>query len=506
MEIATEAELKYDVPPDFELPTLTGVAGVAETAPAETHELDATYFDTADLLLARHRRTLRRRTGGSDAGWHLKTPGDGTSRTEHRLPLGEDTDTVPPELVSEVRAIIRSAELRPVARLRTRRVETPLRDDAGRTLALVEQDEVRAETDDGQQTWRELEVELVDGGPKVLKAVEKRLLGAGAAPAAGPSKLARALGDRLVASAGNGRERGKSTRPSAADAVLRYAREQRDAIVANDPAVRHGNAESVHRMRVATRRLRSTLKTFRTLWTSERTDFLRGELKWLAERLGEVRDGQVLTGRLVAAAEEAGPEFAAIAGRIREHLGSTVRSGHGTLRAALDDTRYLRLLDELDDLVNDPPDGGTGDRTVRRQARKALAKADALLDAAAGSAGTDHDGTGTAERDEHLHEARKAYKRARYAVEVFVPTVGKPAKTLAQRLTDLQDVLGDHQDSAVARDVLREVADSARAAGEDTFPYGVLHARQEQAGEAVLAGLPLATWESRESRLRAWLD
>lgn len=510
MQIATEDERKYDVPSAFELPPLTGVAGVAETAPAETHELAATYFDTEDLLLARHRRTLRRRTGGSDAGWHLKTPAGGTSRTEHRLPLGDDADTVPAELVSEVRAIIRAAELRPVATLRTRRVETPLRDDAGRTLALIEQDEVHAETDGGQQTWTELEVELVDGEPKLLKAVEKRLLAAGATPAGGPSKLARALGDRLTAAAGTngrgpgtdgtdtkGRRSGKKATPGAADAVLAYAGEQRDAIVANDPGVRHGDPEAVHRMRVATRRLRSTLQTFRPLWTREQGDFLRGELKWLAARLGEVRDGQVLSGRLTAAVDREGPDFAPVGARVREHLGSSVESGHGTLRAALDDTRYLRLLDELDDLVDSPPVGATGDRAVRRRARTALDKADALLDAAGGDAD---------ERDEHLHEARKAYKRARYAVEVFVPTVGKPAKRLVERLTDLQDVLGSHQDSVVARQVLREVADSAHAAGHDTFAYGVLHARQEQAGEAVLAGLPLATWESRRRKLRGWLD
>ncbi|HEX8347636.1 MAG TPA: CYTH and CHAD domain-containing protein [Actinoplanes sp.] len=516
MEIATEAELKYDVPADFELPPLTDAAGVTEMAPAETHELDATYFDTADLLLARHRRTLRRRTGGSDAGWHLKTPGDGTSRTEHRLPLGDDADTVPAELVAEVRAIIRSAELRPVARLRTRRVETPLRDGAGRTLALVEQDEVRADTDDGQQTWKELEVELVDGGPKVLKAVEKRLLAAGATHAAGPSKLARALGDRLTASrtsAGDAdtdaRADGKSrSGPSAAAAVLDYARAQRDAIVANDPGVRHGDPEAVHRMRVATRRLRSTLKTFRPLWSRELTDFLSGELKWLAERLGEVRDGQVLTGRLTAAVDREGTAFEPIGARVREHLGGNVQSGHGALRDALDGTRYLRLLDELDDLVDSGGKEGrnsreTGDRAVLRRARNALAKADALLDAAGSTEGG---GTGTEHRDEHLHEARKAYKRARYAVEVFVPTVGKPAKRLVERLTRLQDVLGDHQDSVVAREVLRDVADSARAAGDDTFAYGVLYARQEHAGEAVLADLPIATWESRERKLRAWLD
>src|SRR3712207_9016571 len=96
MQIATETERKYDVPADFTLPELPG------TGDEHTHELDATYYDTDDLRLARHKRTLRRRSGGTDAGWHLKTPGDGSSRTQHRPPL--DGDDVPGELLDEGRA------------------------------------------------------------------------------------------------------------------------------------------------------------------------------------------------------------------------------------------------------------------------------------------------------------------------------------------------------------------------------------------------------------------
>src|SRR5689334_18333417 len=124
MEIATETERKYDVPAEFRLPDLTGKAGIAGAAGAETQDLDATYFDTDDFALMRHRRTLRRRTGGGDAGWHLKTPGEGTDRKEHRLPLNGRPEAVPDELVGQVRAIVRRAALKPIARLRTHRVET----------------------------------------------------------------------------------------------------------------------------------------------------------------------------------------------------------------------------------------------------------------------------------------------------------------------------------------------------------------------------------------------
>jgi CHAD domain-containing protein len=473
METATESERKYDVPAGFVLPPFEGAAGVRGLGDAATHELDATYFDTDDLRLARNKRTLRRRSGGSDAGWHLKTPAGASSRTEQRLPL-TDGDEVPAELLAEVRTIVRTRPLRPVARLRTHRVETPLRDAQGRTLALVAQDRVRAETDDGEQHWEELEVELVDGGTEVLDAVEGLLLAAGATPAAGPSKLARALGDRLAAPP---RRHRKSP-------VLVYAREQRETVEAQDAGVRAGDAEAVHKMRVATRRLRSTLKTFRTSFDPERAASLSDELKWLAACLGEVRDGQVLEDKLLSGTTG----FPEVADGIRAHLDAQVTRGRAALTEALDSERYLAMLDAMDALVDEaePDDAGALGR-----ARKALRKADQLLDEAMGD-----------DEDAELHEARKAYKRARYAVEVFAPSAGKQGRRLVKALTGLQDVLGAHQDSVVAREVLREVADTA----PDGFGYGVLWARQEQVGERTRAELPPVVAASRVKRLRSWLD
>jgi CHAD domain-containing protein len=103
--------------------------------------------------------------------------------------------------------------------------------------------------------------------------------------------------------------------------------------------------------------------------------------------------------------------------------------------------------------------------------------------------------------DAELHEARKAYKRARYAVEVFAPTAGKRGKRLVKALTTLQDVLGAHQDSVVARELLRDVAGTA----PDAFGYGVLYGRQEQIGVQTRAELPPAIAASRLPALRVWL-
>jgi CHAD domain-containing protein len=482
VQIATETERKYDVPEGFELPSLTGAAGVRSAGAAETQDLDATYFDTDELSLMRNRRTLRRRTGGHDAGWHLKTPGDAGSRREHQVPLdgngngdgNGDEQHVPAELAQQVRAIIRRRPLQPIAELRTRRIETPLRDGDGRTLALVAQDRVTALVDGREQGWQEVEVELVDGDAAILDAVERRLLAAGARAAAGPSKIARALGDRAPASTDPGKVKGHP--------ILRYAREQRDDLAAFDPGVRRGEGEAVHKMRVATRRLRSCLKTFRRTFGDAAV--VRDELKWLAGLLGEVRDGQVLTGKLLAGVEDAGPEFAPAATRIRAELDAQVERGRAALGEALESERYLALLDRIDELADDP---GQVENNPLKRVRSDLHKADALLDQALGGG-----------EDAELHEARKAYKRARYAVEVYVPSVGKPAKQLVSALTDLQDVLGAHQDSVVARELLHEW-------GADSFYFGILWARQEQVGRETYAQLPVVVEASRKKKLRKWL-
>ncbi|MFC7276801.1 CHAD domain-containing protein [Paractinoplanes rhizophilus] len=469
MEIASETERKYDVPENFVLPSLDGIA---RTAAAKTHDLDATYFDTDELTLMRNRRTLRRRTGGDDAGWHLKTPGSGGSRTEHRLPLdGDDQDTVPAELRGQVRALIRRERLRPIARLRTRRVETPLVDGEGRTLALIAQDSVRAEADGAEQRWQEVEVELVGGDPAVLEAVERRLVDAGATPAAGPSKVSRALGDRLRP------ETPKTEKTK--NPVFAYAREQRDALAAYDPGARQADPESIHKMRVATRRLRSSLKTFKRSFPG--FEAVGPELKWLADLLGQVRDGQVQKGKLLAGVERSGPDFAEAAARIREHLDRQVRDGQAALAEALESERYLALLDQVDSLAALT---GSGEKDPLGRARKRLRKADRLLDTAL------TDGS-----DAELHEARKAYKKARYAVEVFAPAAGKDGKRLVNALTDLQDVLGAHQDSVVARELLREL-------GPDSFWFGVLWGRQEQVGRETYAQLPVVLEASRKKKLR----
>jgi CYTH domain-containing protein len=219
-----ETERKYEVGPDFALPDLTGLESVAAVSPPQTHQLSAVYFDTADLRLAAARITLRRRTGGTDAGWHLKLPAGAQSRREVHAALGEATAEVPAALAGKVSAWTGGQPLQPIAQLDTTRVVHHLTGPGDQVLAEIADDlvtgllpapdaagtGVAAPEDAGpagagaqgqprwQQAsrWREVEVELAAGPRGLLDVVGERLLQAGATPSAAASKLSRLLAAR----------------------------------------------------------------------------------------------------------------------------------------------------------------------------------------------------------------------------------------------------------------------------------------------------------------------
>ena len=198
----TETERKYDVDAGFEVPDLAGSGGVDSMGPPDVQHLAATYYDTDDLRLIGSRITLRRRTGGDDAGWHIKLPVGGDTRRELHFPLDLPGHPVPEEIAARVARWSGGAPLRPVARLETRRTVHRLLDQAGQVLAELADDQVTGSRPDPadpgrwrqQDAWREVEVELKSGTPEVLDAAAAGLAAAGARPSRSASKLARVLG------------------------------------------------------------------------------------------------------------------------------------------------------------------------------------------------------------------------------------------------------------------------------------------------------------------------
>src|ERR1700750_1692158 len=115
-----EVERKFEVFESTVSPSFEGLSSVARVERQPVQQLDAVYFDTPAHALAARRVTLRRRTGGTDAGWHLKLPAGPDARTEVRGPLGSaDDDTVPSQLLDVVLAIVRDRPIKPVARITT---------------------------------------------------------------------------------------------------------------------------------------------------------------------------------------------------------------------------------------------------------------------------------------------------------------------------------------------------------------------------------------------------
>ncbi|MEZ0073347.1 CHAD domain-containing protein [Planotetraspora sp. GP83] len=457
-----EIEDKFDVPAEFAVPDLSDVRGCAEVAEPLSHRLVAQYFDTSDLRLAARGITLRRRRGGDDDGWHLKLPKAKGARQEITLPLTRSAKVVPPELADLVLAYTRGARLAPVAQLETRRGVTRLLGDGGDLLVEIADDRVKGTVFGEEPTvhrWREVEAELKDGDEDMLRRVGKRLRKAGASPSGSASKLARLLGDipaRQVAEPATG---------SAGAVVAGYLRKQVDALTAQDPRVRRAEEDAVHQARVASRRLRSALKAFKSLVTG--TDDLQQELKWLGEVLGEARDLEVIRERFAGRLDGLDPSL--VVGPVRRRLGDDLlareHDAYGRIRQALSGDRYFALLDGLDRLVADPPltplAGKDAAKTLEKIADKGWKRVADTYDAARRMDDAE-------QREIAMHDVRKAAKRARYTAEA----VGLPEA--AKRAATVQEVLGRHQDGVVAQEVLAQEAEAARQAGEDTFTYGVL--------------------------------
>lgn len=477
-----EIERKFSLPENSRITTLGDELRLGE---AVQHSLVASYFDTPRFTLARDKITLRRRTGGGDAGWHLKLPTEGFAREEVHEPIvtGQSRLLVPAPLRAQVAEVVGWEPLLPVVELRTRRTETKITTPRGRVLALLCDDRVTARRNGGERSWRELEVELAGGDEADLARIAEALLAAGATPKDSPSKLAEALGDELDNPVTVGAD------STAAEVLWAYIAEQVGMVQGREAGARVDAPEAVHKMRVATRRLRSTLRTFRPLLDAERTEPLRAEIKWLSERLGGPRDAEVLKARLLTVVAELPEEE--IVGPVRQRVAHELDARHELtleqLGTALDSARYRRLAEALVRLLVETPFTADADGPARKVLDPLLGKAQKRVTALWGQA-VQADG---AEREVLVHEARKKAKAARYAWEAATPayTGGKPAATAWSEVTE---VLGTAQDTVVARERLHELAAVAHKAGESAFTYGLLWEREREVegaaqGEAVAA-------------------
>ncbi len=526
-----ETERTYRLPDGWNVPELAGVGAVRRVGEPVLFTQAATYLDTPDLALLRVRHTVRRRVGGVDEGWHLKSPGDGDSRREHHASLGSSAARVPAELRALIADLVGTAPLLPVAVLKTVRSCRLLTDADGGTVAELVDDQVKAtvmaRTDpDGAQRvlrWREVELELGPAGSLTdFEVLSARLEASGLTRSPSPSKLGRALAAPLAHVLRNLEDEGSPARcgtdladpmddATVGQVVLDYLGAQLGMLQAREAGVRVDAPDAVHQTRVATRRARSALKTFRGLFDGDLTDQVREELKWLASGLGAARDAEVLHERLAAALDQLEAEAEAEAGGRgralrRQHVDAARRrllglveadhrEGQARSVAALDSRRYERLLAAFTDLLLHPPyaprtHGTQGGPCAARHADVLAARA---LPSYLGSVGPTvtraMDRAGAADaagRGAALHEVRKGAKAARYAGEVAAPVLGMDVAASAA-WKRVQDALGAVQDGALAAAVIGRGVAAARTSGEDTYVYGLLSERERAAAQAAEA-------------------
>jgi CHAD domain-containing protein len=484
-----EREAKFEVADDFDLPFSGPLGGRSSV------KLSATYWDTTDRRLLRWGQTLRHRhaSDGSEDGWTLKigtppgVPGAGVVLDRWELDEPGPPDEPPVRLAGLVLGIVRGAPLEPVAAIETEREK--------RLIGAVEVSDDRvASSIDGipGPSFRQIELEVKGSGAgRLLGELSDKLIRAGAKPTKA-SKLETALGGQPEPEVAVPRLRPRSH----LDTLVGYALSRSVIrLIGEDPKIRaSSDADPVHDARVATRRLRSDLKTLEPYLSP--VEGLRTELGWLGGLLGEVRDLDVLIERMRAQIAELPDADQAAAAAILGRLDDDRHRRRGELLDGLGSGRYLALVDELIEAtrrppVADPSDDRRARSVLRRVTRKAWRRTARSVDR-----------LGRSSPDAALHEVRKRAKRARYAAELGRDVFGKRAMRLAERLADVQDGLGEVQDTVVAEERLRAL----RLSSGSAFVAGMLACGERAARADARDRWPRLWKAARAKRLRRWFS
>lgn len=499
-----EVEVKLGVHGLYVVPDLVDAeAGVASVVPQPPQTLRATYYDTADLRLARDGITLRHRTGEGPARWTLKLPAGrvttGLSREEISVAGAEAA--VPDELRDLLTAWLRGGALLPAAVLGTARQRRLLFGPDGAELAELVDDTVSLL--EGRRVvtrFRELEVELREGSPQLLVRITALLVAAGAVPGEQLPKLVRALGPRASHPSDLAEPVDLNPSSSAGDLVRNALRAGLARLVGSDIGVRRLAPDAVHQMRVACRRLRSDLRTFGPLLEDERVDLLRDELAWLADVLGSTRDLEVLRARLLrtATADPLSPLDPDGVAAVDALLAAQQEQVRPHVQEALRSVRYVALLELLVDVASQPGLTALAEQSCERvlpeqvgAVWRAMAKKAARLTLQA--------------PDEDWHRVRILAKRARYAAEAAAAALGGRARRTGRAAASLQELLGEHQDAAVAAERVLALVDGSSPDLPLALTCGRLAERERSAVRAARTAFPAQWRQVRRSGVARWL-
>jgi CHAD domain-containing protein len=462
-----EREVKMIVSDSFELPDLHDAVAGASLGDVEERVIDDRYHDTPDLRLARWGCTLRHR---SCEGWTVKIPrpSKGVVLDREEVAFGGDPGVPPDRALKIVSSLTRGVDVEEVARLRTRRLVRRWLTDDGAVVAELAEDEVRGSRPDGGEVmFREIEVELAhDADGRLLDEVVERLTAAKRSAERPIPKLVRVLGPAAMQSP-DVDVTPLPSKPTARQVTQSAFASSVARLLLQLPAARLGtDPDGVHQARVASRRMRSDLKTFEPLLDEAWAAGLEVELEWLIDELGAVRDSDILGVKLrdVVARH---PEIDNDAARhVLRHVRLKRRRARRRLLRHLGDERAMQLFDHLVAASAEPAMVSRADRPARDVMPKLVRKRWKRLDRAI-------DGLGRHPTPAELHAVRILAKRLRYATEAVAPAAGKQARKFAKDAARIQDALGELNDAAVTGAWLTALAErldgpAAFAAGQMT--------------------------------------
>ncbi|WP_247040925.1 CHAD domain-containing protein [Arthrobacter rhizosphaerae] len=295
-----------------------------------------------------------------------------------------------------------------------------------------------------------------------------------------------------------------SSNPTSGEVLLEYLRRQVAELQQQAPRVRDNEPDSVHQMRMSARRLRAVLRSARSILEpglalvdgSSRNlscSELRAELKWLSGVLGKARDPEVIRDRLTALMAEQ-PDALLVgpaAERIQQALAAAGREAREEVLKAFGSDRYARLVEALESLPETPLSGDKAERPARKglakvakkDVRRLRRKVAAVGPRKPGDAGADS-GSDPDSRNVAFHDVRKAAKRVRYIAEAASLAKAKSADRIEEAAHTIQKILGQHQDSVVAREQLLRLGTKSglgsKSDGDSDFTFGRLHALEER--------------------------
>jgi len=449
-----------------DLPAMLAGLGLHVRSPVVEVVRDV-YLDTGDWWFFRAGIGCRLRTTGEKTVLTLKAlapDNDGMSRLEFEEELATPPDPssgrLPGErLKSWLAPLMPGRPVQVKLRLdQTRRVYDVTSSDG--LCARVYADHVRV--NEGPQ-FAEIELELDSGHARQLQALGEELGAKYGLASETLSKFEHGLQIAQVSAPALVEGDDLALRPEDrfVDAAYRVLRRHFGRFRWNEPGTRMGlDPEYLHDMRVATRRMRAALRVFRDALPARRAGALKRDLQWVARALGRVRDLDVYLLRSARESSGVTPDcrsalhaYQALLRARREHARTAMLRMLDTRRFAALVERFRRFLEAGAPKFPSARLAGqpvlfVASRLVKRHLKKLLREG-RRLDAAS--------------TDEDLHAMRIRCKRMRYICEFFSDLYHGPAQKFARRVTELQDVLGDHQDAVVAQAMLKDLAASAHA-------------------------------------------